>query len=695
VTRAVRFPTLAALLLAAACGREARPSPRRVPRDVVLVTIDTLRFDAVGFDGNSRGTTPNLDRLAAKGRVFLRAHAHNVLTLPSHVNILTGLYPYQHGVRDNVGFRLDRKFPTAATILSERGYATGAFVAAFPLDSRYGLSRGFETYDELYRHVEEARDFDIEQSRAGEVVPAAVAWYRAHAGKPRFLWIHLYDPHAPYDPPEDFRRRFPDDPYLGEVAYADSELAGLLQALESAAPSPLILVTADHGEARGDHGELTHGLFAYEPTLHVPLLVWCPDLVEPGRDSSPARHVDLLATVLDAVGDSSQKLPGASLLSPADAHRGDSYFESLSANFNRGWAPLRGLIRAEQKYIELPIPELYDLGKDPEEKHNLVASGPDLLRSLRKELLALPVGPSTPGAVGSDEAAKLRSLGYLSGSGERKAAYGPEDDPKNQIGVDRKIHEEVDLVERGDLDGALRLAREIVAANPKMRIGYEHLAVLLRDKGNLAGALGVYEQASARGVGGEAMDRRRALLLSEMNRPAEAVALLAPHRESTDTETLNALGISLADAGRGPDALAVFARVLEIDPANALAYQNTGITLLKLGRPAEARENLQRALAMHERNPRGWNAMGVACMQLNEPAKALDAWTNSLKYDPKQYDALYNVGLVAARLGDRQRAREALQRFLATAPPARYARDLSEVRAALNQLGKSDARRTQ
>jgi arylsulfatase A-like enzyme/Flp pilus assembly protein TadD len=690
----LRLPRLAwilpvALLVFAGCRRElALP---RVKRDVVLVTIDTLRFDAVGFDGNPRGTTPNLDRFAAEGRVFTAAHAHNVLTLPSHTNILTGLYPYQHGVRDNSGFRLDRKVSTAATLLSARGFATGAFVAAFVLDSRYGLSRGFETYGELYRHVDVPTDFEIEQSRGEDVVAAALAWYRAREGKPRFLWVHLYDPHAPYDPPEPFRERFADDPYLGEVAYADAALAPLLAALREAHPAPLLIVTADHGEARGDHGELTHGLFAYEPTLHVPMLVWCPDIVGAGRENAPVRHIDILTTILDGVGATAEPgKPGISLLAAHPRVAADSYFESLSANFNRGWAPLRGLLRGRQKYIDLPIAELYDLGVDPSEKENLAASRSDDLRSLKRSLLEIPAGPTDPGPVGSAEAAKLRSLGYLAGgSSERKGSYGPEDDPKNRIAVDRQLHEFVQLVEKGDRDGALRLARAIVAANPRMRMGYEHLAFLLREKGDLAQAVQVLERADANGVGGESLDCRRALLLSEMGRSREAVALLSPYRESLDTETLNALGIALADAGRGQEALSVFARIEEIDPGNGLAYQNAGIALLKLDRAAQARESLQKALAIHDRNPRAWNALGVAWMQLEEPRQAIEAWTKALAYNPKQYDALYNIGLVSARLGDKARAREALERFVAIAPRAQYARDIAEVKLALASLGKA------
>jgi tetratricopeptide (TPR) repeat protein len=292
--------------------------------------------------------------------------------------------------------------------------------------------------------------------------------------------------------------------------------------------------------------------------------------------------------------------------------------------------------------------------------------------------------------VGSAEAAKLRSLGYLSGSSSlSKQTYGPEDDPKNRIAVDRQLHEFVALVERGDRDKALRLAKEIVASNPRMRMGYEHLAFLLRDKGDLVQAVRVLERADANGVGGESLDCRRALLLSEMGRAREAVALLAPYRESLDTETLNALGIALSDSGRGKEALATFARIQEIDPGNGLAYQNAGIALLRMDQADQARESLQKALAIHERNPRAWNALGVAWMRLSEPQKALDAWDKAIAYNPKQYDALYNLGLVAIRTGDKKRAREALERFADTAPPSLYARDIAEARAALAALKKS------
>ena len=672
--------------VAAATPRHASGSPR----DVVLITIDTLRFDATGFDGNLRGTTPNLDRFAAEGRVFMQAHSHNVITLPSHTNILTGMLPYQHGVRENAGFKLSPKIPTTATRLKAKGYVTGAFIGAYVLDSRYGLGHDFDVYHELYRHLDEQFEFDIQQARAEDVVKAAVEWYRQQEGKRRFLWVHVYDPHAPYEPPQAYKERYKDDFYLGEVAYTDAALAPLLEAVRATQPAPLLVVKGDHGEARGDHGELTHGLFCYEATLHIPLFVWSPGLVSTGSDAVPARHIDILPTILEAIGAPPEtELAGQSLLSEGRREAPDgNYFEALSAAFNRGWAPLRGMAAQGDKYIDLPIPELYNLPTDAAEAKNLVPQAPDSLRRLRKRLLELPAASHERGTIGSEEAAKLKSLGYLTGSGEMKASYGPADDPKTLLVVDQTLHRVTELREEGKCDEALPIARKVVAENPKMKLGYMHLASVLRCQGDLAGVLKTFEKATASGAGGESVARSHAMILSEMGRPKEALAVLMEYRESDEPETLNSLGIALADAGRPAEALPVFARVLEIDPSNAVAYQNTGISLLKLDRVDEARQNLEQAIRLGKRHARAWNALGVAWTRLGDPKKAIEAWQRCLEINPEQYDALYNIGRVAGQNGDWKTARMALERFVQVAPPKQYGKDIVEVRAALADMSR-------
>src|SRR3954470_3800474 len=267
----------ACAVLTAACHRV--PEVRRDPaQNILLVTIDTLRADAIGASGNATASTPWIDRLAAGGVRFDQAHASTVVTLPSHANILSGVYPFRHGVRENAGFRFPETTETLATLLRARGYRTGAFVSAFPLDARFGLARGFDVYDDRFPKNETSLAFRVPERRAPDAIAAALAWITGGATgtaadgvrAPWFAWVHLYEPHFPYAPPEPYASRYRDRPYFGEVAAADAALQPLLQrVLDASARSTLVILTGDHGEALGEHGEMTHGLFAYEATLHV------------------------------------------------------------------------------------------------------------------------------------------------------------------------------------------------------------------------------------------------------------------------------------------------------------------------------------------------------------------------------------------------------------------------------------------
>lgn len=657
--------------------------------DVLLVTIDTLRADALGFAGNRRASTPVLDRLAATGRVFTRAHAQNVVTLPSHTNILTGLYPFQHGVRDNSGFKLPASIPTLATLLHGAGYATAAVVGAFPLDSRFGLDRGFDLYDDHYPKGSHPSEFEFPERRGDEVVRRGLAWWRSHRGEKRFLWLHLFDPHAPYAPPEPFASRFAKDPYLGEVAAVDSYLSPLLTPLvEGGEPPALVVVTGDHGEALGQHGELTHGLFAYEPTLHIPLVLWGPG-VPPGRDDRLARHVDILPTLLEDLGIAAPPgLPGRSLLEPVDGSAPTtSYFEALSTNLNRGWAPLRGVLRGSDKLIELPVPELYDLARDPGEEHNLFDSRRRLARELAKKLPAESAWPPPRGEVSHEEAAALRSLGYLSGSAPRQEHYGPEDDPKNLVALDRKIHQVIGLYSEGRLEEATSLAREVVAERPSMPVGYSHLAQVLLQRGKLGDAIQVMEQARTRGVASDALLRQLGLALAQVGRGKEAVEVLRPLAVAGDPDSLDALGLALSEAGDQAAAKTTLEKALAADPDNPSTYENLGLVGLRQQRWEEARKASRRAVDLNERLPNAWNNLGVALYYLGRKGEALEAWQRAVSLDPQRYDTLYNLGFKAAEMGKVDLARQALSRFVAEAPPERYGPDIREARALLGRLG--------
>lgn len=658
------------------------------PDNVLLITLDTLRADALGCYGNRRVQTPNIDRLAGEGLVFDSAHASNVVTLASHANILTGLYPYQHGVRENSGFRLDPRVPTLGTMLSERGFATGAFVAAFPLDSRYGLNRGFDVYDDRYPPGGSLYDFGVSERPGTEVVSLALDWYRKNEGKKRFLWVHLYDPHAPYRPPAPFAERYATEPYLGEVAAADAALLPLLKAVrEDDRGRALIILTADHGEALGDHGELTHGLFAYEATLRVPLVVWLPGSVSPGRTSRAVRHVDIVPTVLDLLkAPLPAGLPGRSLLARDPGGAGATYFESLSASLNRGWAPLTGVISEGFKFVDLPIPELYDLKADPGETRNIAPERRDTVRKL-KALLPGPAAAVSPRAMDSEETHRLLSLGYLSGASSHSGPYTEKDDPKTLVALDARIHRVVDLYQRGETPAAAALSREIVRERPTMSLGYDFLAFLLQQQGLDAESVKVLQTAIQKGLASEGMRTRLALILCEAGRPGEALEVLAPVAASDDPDTQNTIGIALADQGRAAEALAVFEKIVRSQPNNALAFQNMGIAMLKSSNASAALEKFDRALAINADLPRALNGKGVAQAELGDAAGAMASWSRAAELDPRQYDALFNLGIAAAQRGQKEVAREALRRFVATAPPNVYPRDLQEARRLLKDLG--------
>jgi arylsulfatase A-like enzyme/tetratricopeptide (TPR) repeat protein len=685
-----------ALALVASDGGCRKPPEQPLPAvsnpDVVLITIDTLRYDALGFTGNPRVATPNLDRVAREGIVFSNAHAHNVMTLPSHVNILTGLYPYQHGVRNNQGFRLARGIPTLATFLKARGYATGAFIGAFPLDARFGLSRDFDVYDQRYPQGANEYDFTVAERSGPEVVAAARQWRSSVRGRPSLLWVHLYDCHSPYRPPAPFNQQYAGDPYLGEVAGVDAALEPLLADLRTAASGArLLIVTSDHGEALGDHGEKTHGLFAYETTLHVPLLLWNPGVLPPRVEKRLARHVDIVPTVLDALGVPPPKgLSGASLLRPAPS-AAMSYFEALTACLERGWAPLTGVFDGRYKFIDLPIPELYDLASDSQESRNIIRERTDVVRRLQA---AIPseVAPPAPAAPSTEEMARLRSLGYLGGGAPPRRHFGPEDDPKNLVSIDADLQRVVDLYQRRELREAIELASQIVRRRPTMQTGYEFLSLLQGQAGDDAAAIRTLEEAKRRDLLAENLISRLGLLYSENGRHREALSVLEPLATSQNPDVLNGLGIALAGAGKTREALEAFHRALEVDPRDAMAYQNIGITQLHQRKLSEALASFDAAFAINDRLPRAWNGRGVALKESGRPEEAIQAWKRAVELDPEQFDALFNLGVVALERRDKDLARSSLSQFVDRAPPARFGPDIARARGMLAQLTARDVR---
>ena len=640
----------------------------REPRDVVLITVDTLRHDATGFSGAGKAETPAMDRLASSGLVFRSAYAHAVVTLPSHASMLTGLYPYQHGIRDNAGFTLPEEIPTLAGLLQRAGYATGAFISAFPLDRRFGLDSGFQVYDDAYEG-HGASAFGFPERPGGETVSRAREWWDSRGGQRRFLWVHLFTPHYPYQPPEPFATRYRAEPYYGDVALADAQLSSLLDGLlqESAAPSPVVVLTSDHGEALGAHGESTHGVFAYEETLKVPLVIRAPGLVRAGVSDRLARHVDLLPSLLDLLGlETPPGLAGRSLWSPEEAVGEGSYFEALTSYLNRGWAPLFGRIEDGKKAIRLPIEELYDLEADPAETRNLAPGSPEVLARI---LSRLPEGIDEPiqrETLDREVVRKLESLGYVASSapGSDTVEQDESRDPKNLIHLDRALYEALAEYSAGRTEAAIRALENLIERHPDMAVTYAHLSYIHADLGRPERAVETLSRAVSAGVAGETIRRMLALNLVRLGRPEQAWEVLAGDEASRDPETQSALGRIAAAMGRPDAARSFIEKALELDPSFPEALVDLATVLMTEERADEARSHLERALQQNPFIAEGWNLMGVIRSRSGDLAGAIAAWEKAVEVDPRLSDALFNLALALGGTGRYPQAVEALERYL-------------------------------
>jgi len=643
---------LVAAALSCAGGRQFTLAPNP-DRNVLLVTIDTLRADALGSYGG-RAATPHLDALAAHGARFTFAHAHAVVTLVSHASILTGRYPYEHGIRDNTGYRLAANEPTMATRLKARGFETGAFVGGFPLDRRFGLTPGFDRYDDRMTTGSSSEVSERERP-ADAVVASALDWIGARTGK-WFAWVHVYDPHEPYQPPGEFATRFASEPYLGEVSWTDAALGPLFDRLANLARPTLVVVTGDHGESLGEHGERTHSLFAYEPTLHVPLII--AEIAKDGNRAAervidtPVRHVDLLPTILESAGDSAPG-PGASLQVTIESGRGADrpiYFEAMSAAVTRGWAPLRGVLLGRNKYIDLPIVELYDLSSDPKETTNLASSKTDRARVLFETLKLFNVAPPARANVETAETIeRLRSLGYIGGgSAAVREKYTDADDPKRLVEIEQMLTRGNDALRAGRVQEAAEIYRAIIQKRSDTEDAYRKLALVYWRSGRPAAAIATLELALRNGVTQSEVRIRLGQYLAEAGQPAKAIALLKDTAGS-DPDALLVLGNAYTLAGRYADGEATFRRVIVADPANALAYENLGMAQLQAKDVNDAEASLRQAIYLDPSLAGAYTALGVVLANTGRTPEAIDAWKKALALDPGDTNAADNLKRVGGR----------------------------------------------
>jgi len=675
--------------------------PKRAIRDmnVLLVTIDTIRVDYLGCYGQKGVETPHIDRLAQKGILFKSAFAQNVVTLPSHINILTGLYPLSHGVHDNVGFRLDPEFILLPEILKRKGYRTAAFIGSFILDTRFGLNQGFDLYDDYYGDTSALNDFAIVERRAEKVVERALNWLQANAKNRWFCWIHLFDPHMPYEPPEDYKKKYPHDFYAGEVAYTDSSLDPLLKFLESSCldKSTFIILTGDHGESLGEHREKTHGIFAYNAVLHIPLIFYQPSLFpEPRIIEKKVRHIDILPTVLDVLKIKCPKeVQGRSLIplieNPLKWEEDDCYFEALSANLNRNWAPLRGLISDDFKYIDLPIRELYDLESDYREERNLAPERISMVKGLADKLKIIMKNYSQPEAKRSkriredrETLEKLKALGYVGGTTSKpmKRTFGREDDPKNLIELDEVTQEAVADYIQGNPTQAIKKLNSIIEQRPTLSLTYSQLSFIYHEMGELEKAIETLEKALSLGLENESILSKLGVYFQEMGRFKRSVEVLelTVERFPYHIEAYNYLGVSLWRLGHFDKALETFEKLLAYDESYASAYNNLGSVYLSKKQYDLAKKHFEKAIEYDPRLPGPHNGLGVIYANEGKNEQAIENWKKAVELGSRQFDALYNLGILLAKRGRYEEALPYLEKFVNSAPLYKYKADIEKVK---------------
>jgi len=640
------------LLLAGCKSAEKHPGA-----NILLVTIDTLRADRLGCYGYRSIETPNLDRLAQKGALFEHALAQAPLTTPSHASIMTGLNPTAHKVRDTGGFTLAASHTTLATILQRAGWDTAAFVGSAVLKKRFGLDQGFTVYDDEMPSTGPISG-EAAQRRAGEVVDHALRWLDAQSGKPFLLWVHVYDPHLPYDPPSPFRNKYADRPYDGEVAYTDQQLGRLFDAVEKKSPgNALIAVLSDHGESFSEHGEYAHGVFLYDTTLQIPFLLSGPGVPSGKRLKQQARTIDLLPTLLELTGmKPPPEVQGVSLTAAFKDQEiaGSAYGETMFPKLNMGWSELRSMRTPRWKYIRAPKPELYDLQQDPGEANNVAASHPDEVKKLEVQLNAVTGGANErvePAAADPQTMKQLKSLGYLGGSSPQPYSTGEKGiDPKDRKDVLKLLY--LAMYSDSPLPQRMAQLRQAITRDPTNPALYSNLGQLYSESGRPAEAMQLYQDALGKGV-------RSAWLYSRM-------------------------GQLCARQGKKNDAIAFFEAASQLNPADYESLQNLAAVYRETGRIGDAERILNTILKSGEPYAPALNELGMVWYQKGDRATAQGYFEKAAQLDPTYH---LNLARLYRAQGDNVRARASFEAFLAAkgASPE-YREMVPQVRRELSQL---------
>lgn len=668
------FPVLALALAGTAPqapGRATQASDPR-PANLVLITVDTLRPDSLGWV-SGRQATPAIDRLAREGFAFPAAVSPMPLTFPSHAAMLTAMTPRRLGLRDN-GRVLGADVTTLADALRRGGYATGAFVSGYPLAAIFGLDRGFDVYDDKLSAGHEEGELE---RPASSTTAAARAWLRT-ARPPWFVWVHYYDPHYPYEPPAAFKRPGPRGAYDGEVAFVDSAVADLRRGVEALASGDTLMVfAADHGESLGEHGEGTHGFFIYDSTVAVPLIFHFPRRISPGRSLAPARLLDIAPTALALLGQRPLPEPEGVSLVPTLAGKSQqipfAYVETYQPWISYGWSPLTAVRQAGWKLIQAPRPELYDLAKDPGEEHNMIDRNSSTAQQLRGLLREMKPGRSPQGPrLDPEVAERLQALGYTGGGGSdvEPPARGLRD-PKDG-GALRDLMTEADQhLRRGDNRAAVAKFDSVLAQDPENRFALLRSSSGLLRLGDSRGAIPRLKKLVQLNPDQPEAHEAFAVALGRASQHAAAadqwkeVVRLQPRR----AQAWSSMGAALGLSGKREQAVKAFAHAVELQPSDPGFLVRLAFAEHAAGQIEAAATHLGRAasLAGQERFEYP-SALGILLLQLGRPDEAR-RWLKRSRPEEEEFaEARLQLAILEADAGRSVEARRALGEALAKAP---------------------------
>jgi arylsulfatase A-like enzyme/Tfp pilus assembly protein PilF len=692
--------------------------------NVLLITLDTTRADRLGAYGHAAAETPRLDRLAREGVLFEQTVTPTAFTLPSHSSILTGLYPPFHGVRLNGGAALADVQTTLAERLSAAGYRCGAIVGAFVIDQRWGLNQGFEHYDDNFKLGPDQRlDLAGVQRPADQVVDLGLGWLQQGDGRPFFAWLHLYDPHIPYEPPEPFKNGFsgrgPSGLYDGELAFTDSQIGRVLDWLEErgVAERTVVVVVGDHGEALGDHGEAEHGYYVYDATVRVPLIVRVPGSGAAGlRVAQQVRTIDVMPTVLDLVGVAPpQALHGQSLLplmlDPEGGESRPAYSESMAVHLQYGWSALYGLRTGVFKFIDAPRAELYDLRQDAGEATNRLGDEPALAEELRAQLEALRVeiaagAPATEAAdLDQETLGMLAALGYVGGDSAAPEGEDPAD-PKDKLHLFEAVGWASQLMLEDKYGESAEVLEKVLAEDPGVGQAKHMLATCYRKTGRTAEAKTLLDEYLRSNPDSTPALITMASILSEEGRHEEVVAL-AKRILAVDPQNAEAYALMAAahmDTGDHAAALPLLERAVEILPKLTRNRLNLAVANLNLGHFAEAESELDAIVDERPKFPLAHFHLGLLHEEQGRLSEARTAYAEEVELFPNNIPARFNLGNVLFELGDAAAAEQEMRTLIEKSPDTakpylllarvllQQGRDLSEVeRLAKAGLERTDA----